>query len=284
MKCDICNKEYKNIHGLNIHLCKIHNINKNIRALNNKKDNNIQCQICNKLCKDLKGLSTHIGKKHSDISRKLYYDIYLKKENEDGLCKICKKEIVNVSFTLGYAKHCSNKCSRNDPDIMNIVSEKVKLKHGDLKFKEEHKNRIKISYQLHPEYRQKSRERNIKRMELQKFNGEKLVPSIGNLERDCLNILESNIEYKIIKNEQTIGFFPDGKISELNIILEFDEYHHFRFDGSYTIRDQKRQKELEDKGWKFFRIKQKDWEKDRDNIINDFKIFLTERGLECQKI
>jgi very-short-patch-repair endonuclease len=133
------------------------------------------------------------------------------------------------------------------------------------------------------ESRKLSRLIHLKYVEKQKLNGEILVPCIGNNERNCLNELEKLIEFKILRQQRVIGYFPDGYIKELNLIIEFDESCHY-CDNILLESDQRRQKELtEYLHCKFFRIKESDWLNNKDIIINDFKTLIKKESIDYDK-
>lgn len=119
------------------------------------------------------------------------------------------------------------------------------------------------------EAREKSRHVYIKMVEDQYLNGEPLGPRIGILERSCLDKLQSYINFKIIRNKQMFGFFPDGFISELKIVIEFDEDHHN--DKSHQLKDEEKNKIYNRNGLICFRIKKKIWLENENNIISQFK-------------
>lgn len=87
----------------------------------------LDCKICNKIFKNFRSLSAHI--KHHNISSKEYYDLFLKKENED-ICPICGKLTKFRRLSIGYNMFCSNKCAGQS----DIIKEKIKtsclLKYG----------------------------------------------------------------------------------------------------------------------------------------------------------
>ena len=64
----------------------------------------MKCEICNEEHPPL-GMSSHL-KKHN-LSTKVYYDLYIKQENE-GLCKNCKNITEFISINDGYEKLCEN--------------------------------------------------------------------------------------------------------------------------------------------------------------------------------
>jgi hypothetical protein len=69
-------------------------------------EGNIICEICEQTLKYKKGLSKHLSYTHK-YNLKKYYNQYLKEDNED-LCKVCKKETDFRSFRDGYKKLCKN--------------------------------------------------------------------------------------------------------------------------------------------------------------------------------
>lgn len=89
-----------------------------------EENNEIICQICGKSCFDFRGLGIHLGKIHS-FNKKEYYDLYLIKDENEHLCKRCKKNSVRfISLKRGYAD-CCIKCSP-----LKIKETKFK-NHGD---------------------------------------------------------------------------------------------------------------------------------------------------------
>lgn len=70
----------------------------------------IKCIVCSRELKNTKGLSVHLTKDHkySVDDLKLYYDKYIKKENE-GKCYFCENEAIFKGITQGYHKICSSK-------------------------------------------------------------------------------------------------------------------------------------------------------------------------------
>jgi very-short-patch-repair endonuclease len=127
--------------------------------------------------------------------------------------------------------------------------------------------------------RQKYRENYIKLIENQKLNGEPLGPRIGNFERTCLDELQHLLNYNIIRNQQIIGYFPDGYIKELNLIIEFYEsWHH----NNWCIKkDIQRQHDLINHlKCNFFIIWQKDWKENKDQVIESFKLLINEQKLK----
>ena len=72
-------------------------------------ENNLEkhiCKECNRSFLKKDGLSKHINLIHSGT--KIYYDKWIKKE-EEGICKICKKEAKFINMFQGYSYVCENK-------------------------------------------------------------------------------------------------------------------------------------------------------------------------------
>lgn len=69
------------------------------------------CGICNRPFSTYTGLSHHLGQEHKGITRKEYYDRFLKKPGE-GICARCGKPTkFSDRLNRGYYAHCSQKCT-----------------------------------------------------------------------------------------------------------------------------------------------------------------------------
>jgi very-short-patch-repair endonuclease len=125
--------------------------------------------------------------------------------------------------------------------------------------------------------RQLCRENFIRMIEIQKLNGETLYGRVGDMERPCLNELQLVIDHNIIRNPQLYGYIPDGHISELNAVIEFDERHHFSDNYiTYKPYDIQKDKDYKSYGLHCFRIKKIDWEQNKEDVIRNFKLFIKE--------
>ena len=71
----------------------------------------MKCEICNIEVSDINFLNRHMSNCHKEIDRKLYYDTYLKYENED-ICRNCGCTTKYINLLKGYEKLC-HKCSFN---------------------------------------------------------------------------------------------------------------------------------------------------------------------------
>jgi very-short-patch-repair endonuclease len=95
------------------------------------------------------------------------------------------------------------------------------------------------------------------------------LPYVGFFETPCLDIVENHINHTIIRNERMYGYFPDGYIPELSLLIEFDEPHHYRC-GELCDHDIIRQKSLELKsGCSMFRIDSRDWDSNKLKILSN---------------
>lgn len=86
------------------------------------------CEICKKEYNSNSSLSKHITKDHN-ISKQEYYDKYYKKENA-GICLTCGQPTRFNNIILGYFLHCSAKCSRHDPEVIEKTENTTLKKYG----------------------------------------------------------------------------------------------------------------------------------------------------------
>ncbi len=128
-----------------------------------------------------------------------------------------------------------------------------KGKKGLPKHTEEHKQKISNSLKnkvFSEEYRKKLRLAAIKYI---KENCNGISPRLGIHEKRILDELEEELGYKIVRQYQTEGYFVDGYIKELNLVIEVDERPKTK------ERDIIRQKIIKEKlNCKFLRIKDYD--------------------------
>ena len=94
----------------------------------------------------------------------------------------------------------------------------------------------------------------IERISIAKFNGNQMMPnynpsSISILEEIAKEMGITDLQHAENGGEffiKELGYFVDGYSKEKNIILEYDEQHHFNPDGSLKESDIIRQKEIEE--------------------------------------
>lgn len=89
------------------------------------------CKICGKEYKNLQSLSKHLSDKHKEITKKDYYDKYMKKENE-GKCKYCNKNTRFINLSEGYSNTCEEHKFEfhNDPEWVDKVQKTMMDRYG----------------------------------------------------------------------------------------------------------------------------------------------------------
>ena len=129
------------------------------------------------------------------------------------------------------------------------------------------------NYSKTGEQREISRNRLIADIEKRLLNGEKLGPRTGNLERECIDLLQSHCIFHIERQKRMKGYFLDGYISELNIAIEFYEKWH---QGEKSRnRDMYRESFLERRnGVKFFIITEKEYIDNLCMVVDKFRSFI----------
>jgi len=120
--------------------------------------------------------------------------------------------------------------------------------------------------------RLKSRNMLIER--IKKENGNKINPMRGSGEKPCFDELEKHIPFKIDRDFTKIGYFPDGFIHELNLVIEFDEPEHQSREW-YKEHDMRRNSDFEKIGYETHRIKKINWDDDPNKCIKKFKNIIT---------
>ena len=136
------------------------------------------------------------------------------------------------------------------------------------------------------EIKRKIRITTIKRIEQQLKNNEPLAPFVGFQERPFLNELQKYSRYTIIRQDPSfryvVGRFPDGHIPEAKLFIQFDECHHFSDKECVQYREEDIQctKDLESiPEYRVFRVSQKDWDNNKQQIISKFLSYLSEEAI-----
>ncbi len=70
-------------------------------------------------------------------------------------------------------------------------------------------------------------------------------PKLGKNEKQIIDKWETIINYKILRQYPTCGYFLDGYCKELNLAFEVDEKHHFDVNGKLKKKDIIRQENIE---------------------------------------
>lgn len=122
-----------------------------------------------------------------------------------------------------------------------------------------------------PEARQMYRENFIKNIESQ--NDGIYQVQQGRNEKTILNELETHFNITIQRDFSAIGYYPDGYIKELNLIVEIYEPHHYH--TCYIERDERRKNELiQFLKCEFFIISEKEWLSNKEQVISNFKLLI----------
>lgn len=221
------------------------------------------CKICGK---HTNLLGSHVVQTHHILSKE-YYDKYLKKVGE-GICPICGKETRFVNLQRRYKIYCSNKCSNNSIKTINKRKHTTYLNHGD----ENYRN---------SEQARKTSAKHIADGTI------KLPKEIcqSQAETDIIEFIKTFYKNKIVHGErlELDGYELDIWLPDIRVGIEFDgEYWHAdprRFKPSDIIKDKTAQeiwardkrKDLlcESKGINLLRIKEYDYNHNRDEIFTN---------------
>lgn len=254
--------------------------------------NKVICKICKRECENNVGLISHITQNHG-IPSKEYYDKYLKKEKE-GICE-CGNKTKYLNISRGYSKFCSQKCSRNSNEIKEKFRQTCIKKYGvesplqDERIKKKIKQINLERYGVENPFQSEEIKEKIKQTNLKKYGFENYAQTdewkeiMKNGQAGYMNSFVQNpskpqielfnltkeIYPSAILNYPVLNYSLDIIIPELKIAFEYDGSYWHKDKEEY---DQKRQKEIEDLGWKFIRYIDK--VPPIDNIINDIKILL----------
>jgi hypothetical protein len=91
----------------------------------------LKCRICNKECKSAEGLSNHISYFHIKKGEIYSLEEYYKKYESSDTLNICENPSCTnptkfISVVRGYERHCSFKCSCENPMVRKRKSENTK--------------------------------------------------------------------------------------------------------------------------------------------------------------
>ena len=122
------------------------------------------------------------------------------------------------------------------------------------------------------EFRKFAREQMISFVESGLKDGQSFTPSKGRNEKQYIFELQLHTSYFIDNDAKIIGYFPDGYIKELNLVIEFDEPWHNR--TCYKKRDIQKDEDYQKIGLRIFRVSEKQWKENKETIIIQFKNLL----------
>jgi hypothetical protein len=86
------------------------------------------CKICNKELLNYHSLAVHLTNQHKNITHEEYYVKYV--DDKKCYCLTCGSLVPFINLRLGYKKHCSIKCARNDVNIKNKIENTMNKKYG----------------------------------------------------------------------------------------------------------------------------------------------------------
>ena len=111
------------------------------------------------------------------------------------------------------------------------------------------------------------------------------------MERIYLNELENRVGIKLLRNDHRfayiIGRFPDGLEPELKLVALFDEKHHFVDEKEMTIYNEdsiRETKDYESIGLIVFRRSAKQWEENKEQIIQEFQTLISQLSEQNKEI
>ena len=94
-----------------------------------------------------------------------------------------------------------------------------------------------------------------------------LIDGDEDIERLCLDELQSLSRYPIIRRPQIIGYFPSGYISELKLLIDFVHNEN-------SGRDIQKCSDFKTNDYLYFRIGKSQWEYEKNRVIDEFKSIL----------
>lgn len=113
------------------------------------------CKICAKKFKSNELLSSHIYKTHN-MSSEEYYNLYLRKSANDGICISCGKPTKFYGLEQGYKKHCSRECNNKDLEFRSKVSKTISSDDWQDAYKRKMMEKYGVdSYSKTPEFKNK---------------------------------------------------------------------------------------------------------------------------------
>jgi hypothetical protein len=268
-----------------------------MREFRKTKDGLFICEECGSLCVSKSSLSAHV--KIHNVHKKIYYDKWLK-ENDEGLCKICKNktEFVGFARSNGYKPYCSKECinkgrymqtcignkklygvenSFQREDVKQYIKEICLKKYG-VEYTQQSldtKNKIKQTCikKYGVEHNMQNREI-FEKQQMSAFKAKKYKNTSiyyrGSYE---LNLLEQYYNnYPEIQNGPTIKYafknkqhfyFSDFYIASLNLIIEVKSSYYY---NKYKDLCEAKQKATITNGFNYIIVKNKDY--------NELNLFL----------
>ncbi len=167
-------------------------------------------------------------------------------EHKKNLSKSIKERLKDKTNHPMYGKHIPKKTKKK-------MSESQRGK----KLSEESKQKIRNNAKINKKFGMRGKHHSLKTKQKMRVSTIKYIeskcggisPRIGENEKQILDKLEQELKYKILRQYKVCGYFVDGYLEELNLVIEVDEIPKIK------ERDIERQKIIEDKlNCKFIRI------------------------------
>jgi len=211
----------------------------------------------------------------------------LVQEKQKQTC-ITKYDESNVSKVDSIKRKKKDTCNRNhsvdypmqSEDIQQKQIRTVQKRYGCDNVSQNKKVRDKIKRSLFLKYgvdnyskcdeaRELFREKLIDRINKSYSMYGTFTPCIGLLETQVLNELQNYCDYNIHRQKRMSGYFPDGFIEEINLIVEFYENWH-RYKWAIKHDEYRRNFLINKYNCGFFIINESDWLHDKTGVINQF--------------
>jgi len=239
----------------------------------------MKCELCNKNFDSLVGLSVHLNKYH-DISKKNYYDKYLKKDNE-GKCYFCGNDAKFLNIKKGYHRICDSvdclgktratstseflmyKYGINKEDA--ILLNKKKSKERGKIIKKSLNDRFKENPNFFKEKSHQTLEYWLKRGYSEEDSKEKVREVLGNLHKKTWEKRRKNPDLYDDINTTQIKYWLKKGYSEEDSIKKIKQRQR-TFTLKYCI-----DKYGEEQGIKIFNDRQRKWSEKIEKMYQDGK-------------
>ena len=206
-----------------------------------------QCGICQKKF-SLMGMVSHYYRKHTQQG------IDFVQKQKPWLNVIAKHP---HGWNRGYTK----KTNKSLEKLSNSLKARYKTEPGTFTGKSH-------SYKTLKQMRLSA----IKYIESNSIDGS-ICPRAGKHENQFISEIQKYVNFPILRNQQIDGFFPDGYIKELNVIIEFNE--NFHYTSQYHIEhDLLKYKSYKDLNLIVFIVKECDWLNNSNFVIDNFKFII----------
>ncbi len=173
----------------------------------------IECPICKRTdFKVGKSLATHIGRFHKEYTPERYYNTFLRKNKNEGICKECGSQTKFLKPSSGYRTFCGSSCSSKNKDTLKKSEETYFKKTGcthnsrnteeNKKIKQKNLEKCGAEYFFQSnEFKRKSENTNLERHGVEHYNNIEKIKKT-NLERYGTEYFFQGGEFKT-KSEET---------------------------------------------------------------------------------